>query len=270
MRKLFSAVVLLFFLIPSLKAQHKFFQSVQLTPYWYFDDVFYKGEDWKKQFQAPSKPLAQNFDSLSEIYPREWGFRIKGGAGMQLRAQRILPVFRTGSRSRLEWSPGIGHRSFGMKTYPYGSYYPVADTTKQHLFESETFQLRQDWVDLYNSIVYSLYSKRSSVHVFIGFGFQASLTFSSRINETYHSDKADWNTAQHRWVVTSSSNETRKVRVKNSKALSYTIPMGWGVSLSRNLSWESSIEIFHSWRGPHFGNNFSDGIMFQSSFRYKL
>lgn len=162
MRKNLFIFLLLFLCGFFVHAQKKFFESIEVNGYAYFDDITYTKSNWKNQFKPPYHPVAQKFDSLNYYARfREWLFLplLNGGEGIQIRSVKTLPVFSSHSKSRLQWKTGLGFKTFRMSSEPFSFGEPAFDTTKIYFREGESFQLRQSFLDIYNSILYKSYSK---------------------------------------------------------------------------------------------------------------
>lgn len=259
----------------SIHAQKKFFfGSIEINSYVYSDDIFYSKNEWTKQFKSPYHPFAQKFDSLDyyRIF-REWfHLDINGGGGIQTRLQKSIPAFATHSRSTLEWNTGLGFRTFRMTGVPYSfpsSYY---DTLRAQFTESEQFQLKQSFIDSYNSVVLNHHSKMiPEMYGFIGLGFQFSFSMNSKIRDAYSSNQQQWNSSQHRWDQISSFGDTAFVAARNCRVYAWTIPLGLGFDLSKKISMAGGIEYHRSIRLPVLTEKkYSEGAMFQLIIRYKL
>lgn len=261
----------------SSNAQEKFFRSISVNIYIYPDDIFYSKNAWQKQFKPSHRPSASNFDSLEySSFVKEWfHLNFNGGWGFQSHLQKIVPVFGTRSRSTLKWNTGLGFRTFKSRNsdpLSYPLYVVNYDTTKIYFQESEQFQLRQNFIDLYNSVVYNRYSKLiPEMYGYIGLGYQISLSINSKIKEVYSSNQRRWNSIQHNWEEFNAVNDTDFIPAKNCTVYSWTIPVGLGFDLSEKTSIEGNIEYFHARRSPALAEkNFSEGAMFQFIIRYKL
>lgn len=95
-KKIILTPLFLFFICLSIYSQKKFFESVEVNSYVYFDDLKYDKNNWRDQFKPPIRPSVQKFDSLS-YYPlmREGFFLpiLNGGWGAQIRLLKRIPVF---------------------------------------------------------------------------------------------------------------------------------------------------------------------------------
>lgn len=265
-------VVLTASLFSASHAQKKFFQSVELVPYLYFDDIYYDHKEWPLLFRTPFKPFVQQVDSLNEFPDRGHFGNITGGRGIQIRLQKVLPVFKESSRSKLEWNTGVGHRTLKIssRTFYYGSYY--YDTTKVYTDEMERFQLKQNFLDVYNSIVYNLNGKEWDWwNLFIGFGLQASFSMSGNLQDDYNSTTSQWNSSLRRWIDTQLPSLSKTVKAKSNRIYSYTVPVGWGVRFGKKILLKGSMEYFHATRSPIISDQkYSEGLMFQFALRYNL
>ena len=266
-----ALLLLIFFCFQVVHAQKKFFQSLEILPYLYFDDIWHGNKEWKKQFKLPNKPLSSNIDSLNERLERH-GYT-NGGRGVQLRLQKVLPLFKEASRSKLEWNIGAGHHSFRNKSLTFAKHGFGTDTNKVYLTESEQFILRQDFVDLYSSIVYNVNGKEWKWwNIFIGLGFQPSFSIgNNRILDSYRASTYQWNTAQQKWTQSQTRDTTVSAHGIKTKIYSITVPVGYGIRVTNKILLKSSMEYFRAVRKPHFEKNkYSEGLMFQFAFRYNL
>lgn len=267
--------LLLFFCGLSVNAQKFFFESIEVNSYVYFDDIGYTKNNWKNQFQPLYHPLAQKFDSLNYYAPfREWLFLpvLNGGKGIQIRSVKTLPVFSFHSKSKLQWKTGLGFKTFRMSSEPFSFGEPPFDTTKIYFREGERFQLRQSFMDIYNSIIYKSYSKLPWCYGFIGFGGQTSFSISSKINDKYSSFQQKWNTVSRRWEEFNKISDTSLIPAKKAFIFAWTISFGLGFDLSKKISLEFPIEYFHARRSPVIitEKKYSEGAMLQLVIRYKL
>lgn len=277
MRKLLLTVLLTLFIL-SLSAQKKFFfESVEINSHVYLESVSFTKEGWLRQFRSAYPPSAQNFDSLNNnqsyvAYKKDWGgFRInvKGGYGIQVRGLRSLQLSQNNSSHEWLWKTGLGYRTFTITSDPLSNYEPWIDTTRTYFFESEKFQLRQGLIDLYNAIVYSPHI--GILHVSIGLGFQASFSINNKIKEDYSAREVRWNSSRHYWDYNTIADEVNILPARSTMMYSLTIPFGWGIDLSKRVSWEPGGEYFHAMRLPRLSQKKStDGVMFQLKIRYKL
>lgn len=277
MRSFAFTFFILMFSIYSSNAQKKFFRSISVNAYIYPDDISYSKNAWQKQFKPSHPPSASNFDSLEYAsFGKEWfQLNFNGGWGFQTHLQKIVPVFGVQSRSTLKWNTGFGFRTFKSRNsdpLSYPLYVVNYDTTKIYFQESEQFQLRQHFIDLYNSVVYNCYSKLiPEMYGYIGLGYQISFSINSKIKETYSSNEIKWNSFQRSWEKINVVKDTNFIPAKNCSAFTWTIPVGLGFNLSRKISIEGGIEYFHAIHSPSFTEKkFSEGAMFQFIIRYKL
>jgi hypothetical protein len=275
MRKYLLLFLSFQFCFISIHAQKKFFfESIEIKSYVYTDDIIYTKDAWQKQFRQPYHPSAQKFDSLDNYeFFKEWfHFDITGGGGIQTRLQKPIPAFPVHSRNKLEWNTGLGFRTFRMKGIPYSSLNPYFDTSRVQFAENEQFQLRQSFIDVYNSAVLTRHTKIiPEMYGSIGFGFQFSFSVTNKIRDAYFSHQQQWNTAQHKWDEISSSHDTTLVPAKGCIVYAWTIPVGLGFDLSKKISMAGAIEYMHSTRSPALTEKkYSEAAMFQLSIRYKL
>jgi hypothetical protein len=262
------------FCFASLHAQKQFFfESIEINSYVYTDDLAYSKNVWPKQLKSGFRPSAQNFDSLNYYSFKEWfHLNITGGGGIQTRLQKSIPAFSDHSRNRLEWNTGLGFRTFRMASVPYSYLTPYYDTLKNQFSEREQFQLRQSLIDIYNSLMLNHHSKLiPEMYGFVGFGFQTSFSISSKVRDAYSSSQQKWNTSQHRWEEISSTNDTTLAPARNNMLYAWTIPLGVGFDLSKEISIAGGIEYFHARRSPALTEKkYSECAMFQLIIRYKL
>jgi hypothetical protein len=268
-------IVLLNLSILFLNAQKKlFFESVEINGYGYFESMHFTTEGWLKQFSPAYPPFARKPDSLNHFQSyrgfKDWGglqINAKGGYGLQLRGLKPISVLEK-NNSELLWKTGVGYHTFEGSDHLYytGS---MLDTTKTYLDESEGFQFRQKLIDIYNAVVYSPHI--GLLHVSIGLGFQTSFSISSEIREHYIASQYRWNSSPPYWNPTAIADERKILPAKNTMIYSLTVPFGWGIDLSKRVSYELGGEYFHARRSPQLTEKkFSNGAMLQLSFRYKL
>jgi len=253
-----------------VRAQRRsFFESIELSSYVYVESIPFTEEGWLRQVKSTNPLSAQYPDSLrkSRQFAKEW-FRIdvKGGYGIQLRGLRPIRILN--NDRELLWKMGIDYHTFeGSDDLSYAPSMP--DTTKNYKYESERLQFTQRLIGIYTAVVYNLHIGLS--HVSIGLGIQTSFSVSSEIMEHYIALQYRWNSSPPYWKPGVTIDESKILPVKNSTVYSLTIPFGWGIDLSKRLSWELGGEYFHALHSPQLTQKkFSNGAMIQLLIRYKL
>ncbi len=256
------------FVFQDLAAQKKFFKSIELLPYIYYDDALYTSLDFGDLYRKPDVPLSGNrLDSLNSVFEKH--SYANGGKGVQIRLQKILPFFSPNSRRQIEWHIGAGYRTYRFRSLTYSRYY-VWDTASPNLMESEQFRLEEKYTDLYSSIVYSIYGRSTpGLTVTLGFGIQASFAVGpNSIIERYSARKISWNGTS--WEEKDKLDTLRNAVAIKKTLFSWNIPLGLRFRISKKISAGCSFEYFHRRKKPSHQKTYSEGILFMPAIRYNL
>ena len=244
-----------------------FFHGYEIVPYFYKDDVAYARAEWKQLFEPPGKPQSPNFDSLKSTsrHPDR-----PGNFGMQVRVYRQLLQFNSKlHRWNLEWHTGTGYRGFKTSPARYSSYGMFVDTNQVSIHETESFEIKYHYLDLYSSI--TLKNADGPLHVFIGFGLQGSLPLGqAEIKEFYSNTSHQWNSSTQRWEQLNKASGYYTSNANKTYVFSFTIPLGFSVDLGDKSELKINGEYFNARRNPRVGDKYSEGVMLQLGFRYGL
>lgn len=258
----FSCLVL-----QTLAAQKQFFQSIELLPFVYIDDVLYSKKEIRDLYKE-GHPLSGNrLDSLNSVLEKH--NYINGGKGIQIRLQKIIPFFQPASRRQIEWNLGGGYRSSHFRSLSYTRYFEW-DSVNTNLVEQEQFRLEQNYADLYTSLVYSI-SGRSTpwLKVSLGFGIQGSFALGdSRIVENYRSRKILWNGTT--WEEKEKHDTTVISAAVKKTGFGWSIPLDLRFRISKKFSTGCSFEYFHRRKNPAHEKTYSEGMIFIPAIRYNL
>ena len=243
----------------------RFFQGYEILPYFYKDDVHYSGRDWKQVFDPPGTPRSPNVDSLRSTarHPDR-----PANYGVQFRLYRVLYEFKTELHTwNLEWHAGPGYRGFKTSPSSYSTDGISTDTSQIALYETERFELKYHYLDLYSSI--TIRNADGPLHVFIGFGLQASMPLGqAMVEEEYHTRTYKWNTVMQRWEQLGNVSRHYTSNAVRTYVFSFSVPLGLSFDLGNNSELKFNGEYFNARRSPRVGDKNSEGILLQFGFRY--
>ncbi len=267
-------VCLLFFVACAVNAQRSFFQKVEASGYSFIDDLSLARNDWQKILQPSAKTAARNFDSL-QYFPTTdiVGIHITGGVGISVRMQRELPVVKPQSFNKLVWSTGLDFHAFRMTSKTFTSVQMMADTTRTYLWEGEQFQLRQNYLGVYNSLAYEIHPRTwKRFFGLAGLGLQVSLPLNSTVKESYAFANYQWNTGRRQWVQGSVTTADYLLPARKPVIISGSIPLGIGMHLSENINASGRFEYCYNLRTQALNakSKNSEGIIFSFSISYRF
>jgi len=265
MRKIIYALVAVLS-FSSLNAQKKFFDSHEFVAFHRFDNNTYTATEWKSVFAPGKIPQSQKIDSLVDDGLGE----VRGRAlnpGLQVRFQKILPVLKPVSKSRIEWNLGGGFHMFDQGGPIYSARLPeIKDTNTYYQAQIEIFEQSQFNFDLYTSLNFVTGAKK--LNLYFGAGVEYSLPIGNhKIKELHGKTTIRYNKATRQWQAEpniSSAHETKSVSVE---ILSLTVPVGVLFKLSNHYQLKAGAEYLYSVRFPNTLSP-SQGLLAQIGIRY--
>ena len=253
-----------------------FFDHIDIATFVYFDDILDSARTWQN-FIEDKKPITPyNFDSLNNYrYIKHYYFKINGGSGLMIRLQKDLAKNADGRwlNNKLEWRAGIGYRHFAMSSDHYfTSGYYTGDTAKIYPNDEVNFRISQHFADIQNTIVYKFPPlRREKGYLFIGTGFQYSLSVKSKIKEQYAATETRWNTNLRHWQTDTTASYTENYFIKNSSHLYFLVPMGMEIRFSDYFKLQFETTYFFHFKNKVWPKEtYSEGAIFSMSMRFKL
>jgi hypothetical protein len=253
-----------------------FFDHIDITSYFYFDDINDTTGVWRNFIENKKNTSPYNFDSLvANSFRKHYYIKINGGSGFLIRLQKTLANNASGKwiNKKLEWRNGIGYRFFAMKSNGYSNEnWYSSDTTKVYPQQSARFRFTQHYIDLQSTIVYKFPPvKNDRFAFFIGTGFQYSLSLKSRVKEEYTASELKWNTATRRWDNDTTVVYTDKFDPDNSNHFYLLVPMGTEFKFSDYFKIQVDLTYFNHFKNKVWPKeNFSEGAIFSFTMRFKL
>jgi len=253
-----------------------FFDHIDITPHFYFDDTEDSAAIWRNFIKDRVNSLPYNFDSLASLEKRYFfHFKINGGSGILIKLQKTLAKNATSKliNKKLEWRSGIGYRFFAMSSNNYSNqnWYPH-DTTKVYPDQSVKFKLTQHYADLQSTLIYKfpLISNDRAFFLF-GTGLQYSLSLQSKIKEQFTSSETKWNTGLRRWTTDTLTAYKDKFNTTNSSHLYLLVPIGMEIKFSEFFKMQFETTYFYHFKNKTLPKErYSEGAFFSFTMRFKL
>ena len=145
---------------------------------------------------------------------------------------------------------GLGYHNFQRESnaFSYYPYYHLTDTTKTYHDERLTFQLHQQYLDIYNSLAHEIYFKTApDLSLSIGLAIQVSFPLGSKVTETYFNSDIRWNTAQRYWLLSPYVQSTVVSEAQKPVVFNWSIPVGFGIHCSKKVSVMFNVDYFKSY-----------------------
>jgi hypothetical protein len=189
-----------------------------------------------------------------------------------IKLQRLLPVLKA-PRRNIIWSTGLGYHQLKISSDTYFSRSSLSDTTQIYFTESDRFQLKQTYLDLYNSLSWEARSKTfNNFFVSIGLGVNCGIPLSSQIKETYNAGDFVWSTPQRQWLKTPTIDAVITSKARKTFICQWSMPISAGIDFSQHIAGAFRIEYFNAYRFPSLSAEGarSEGAVFSFSFIYTL
>ena len=256
-------VFVAFFLLNQIDAQKKkFFSSMEIIPLMFSDNHRYTAQEWKDVL-APHKPWSDEMDSLNDEYGDSKQPKFNGG--LQLRLQKILPVFKPGSKSRIEWNIGTGFHSFKRDGRGYANMPQQWDTTQLLRTQVEHFVQSHVYLDLYTSLVYTFGIKK--LNFYFGAGFEPSFAMGKEdITEQFYAVNMRWSSAKQQWTYDPFGHSEFVKKPVKQNVLSLTVPVGLAFNCDDHIQLKGGMEYMFSRRKP--SDSSSEAFMIQLGVRF--
>lgn len=271
--------LLLVIIACNLHAQNLSKWGVEIRPFIYTDDYGIATYNWPHLFADGYAPMIDQNGLVFGSKPKEGSFpSLNDGWGVRVDIVRRLFPIKGSTYNRVDWSLGVGYRSFKTQTehVPYNDGFK--DTTVVYQLNSLKRKFSQRYVDVQSKAVYKIMKPESKFGLYVGVAMQLSLAVGGKVEEDFIGGEARWNTTSRTWMRNAGSAVQQNAPAKKISYFSWGIPVGLIIKLSKHMSLLPELTYWHNTnRQYHYPDNFggrkksfSESGYFSIAVRYDL
>lgn len=264
-------------IVVNVCAQRSSKWGIEIRPFFYTDNYGIETYNWPHLFADGYAPLVDKNNLAFGSGPKGGSFSIGiDGAGARLDVVRRLFPIAGSKNNRVDWSLGVGYKSFKTKKdFSPEDPFPL-DTAIRYQYNTLRLRYNQRYADLQTKAIYKIMGAKSTCGVYFGFALQMSLALGGNIHEEFRVSETWWDPASIRWAYNDHGFDYQNAPAKKINYFSWSIPVGLFARVSDHISLMPEFSYTHNTNRKYYypdnyegkRKSFSQGLYISFAVRY--